>query len=106
MASPLCVSPHHRGELGLANGLTAADVNEDAEPLEELLDMGLEGRHRALPPRPSFSCRRLLDHEHSAQWIGLLNDIQQKAVGIAELLRAARVVWKAPTDGLDIAAVP
>ena len=43
----LRVSLRHREELGLADGLAAADVDEDGEVGEELLDDGLVALNRA-----------------------------------------------------------
>ncbi len=66
--SPLRISPYHREEeLGLVDGLTAADVYENTQELEELLVVGLVCSHGTVAPRPSSSLPRRLDNERFAE---------------------------------------
>ena len=47
--SPLRIVICHQEELTLLHGLTAADLNQDAQPFQELLHRSLGSSSRAIP---------------------------------------------------------
>ena len=71
--SPLRVAICHREELTLPYRLAAADMDQDAEPFQELLHCSLVAGHGALPPRPSAERLTVLNEEDSTQLFGLFD---------------------------------
>lgn len=65
-SSPLRITVCHRKELTLPYWLTAADMDQDAEPFQKLLHCSLVAGYSTLPLRKTAGRAVVLDEEDTA----------------------------------------